>query len=219
MIFIDVLVDQYLKFPKYNRLISKKQINENSVNFLKYINICYNIKVTQLSKILNVSRQSIYNYFRIPTDQLPNIVIDKIIHIYGYDNFREVLNMELILFFKDYYEEEIYSEIEYGVNFNDIKHKYKYLFRFYLSSGRKYISLKDEFLSERFWKRKYAGLISHQNIDVDIYNLFRDFVSKHTPIYTSKLLGKINKLDKEDYEIIRILDNYLNSKRRKYVNR
>jgi hypothetical protein len=214
MIFIDVLKKDYLKFQKYNKVIDKDDLKDN-VSFLKYIHLAYEISITNLSRIFNVSRQSIYNYLKTPTDKLPKRVIDKIVYIYGYNSFNDILSVELILAFQEEYKEEIESELANDIPFNEINHKFKYLFKRNSNRENDLISLNETYDFRIKWKRSISGLATKKSDPIEQYIVYNELKSKNSSLFIIKLFEKLNKLEKDDYEFIKILDNYLNSIRRK----
>ena len=111
--------------------------------------------------------------------------------------------------------DEIESYIEDGIQFEDIKHPYKFLFKPNVPKRCEYVLLKPEYNYEIIWKKSIVGVRNLEYQPLDTYVAYREFVSKHSKLYVNTVFKKLNKLNKDDYEIIRILDNYQNSLRRK----
>jgi len=214
MILIDILENEYLTSTQFKRYFKPGDLKKK-VNFIKYVIETYRINVTNLSKIFNVSRQSIYKYMKVPTSDLPKVLLDKIVYIYGCHTFDEVLKMELILTFKDKYRDEIENKIDRGIDFNHIKHPYKFLYTSNKSNNFDYISLKQKYQYEIYWERSLAGIRNIEYETIDVYSAYREFLSKHSSTYVTHVFKKLNHLDKDDYELIRMLDSYELQKRRK----
>jgi hypothetical protein len=64
------------------------------VNFLEYVKVVYNISVHQLASFVGVQRQSIYNYFKLESDDLPSSIKEKIAEVYNAISFEAVLEKE-----------------------------------------------------------------------------------------------------------------------------
>ncbi len=89
--FIDVLKDR----EEIKRIETDKNIRYKFHNILYYIKERYDLPIVNLAKVFGTTRQTIYNYFKINTDELPDRVKETIKSIYGVLEFEEVLEKEL----------------------------------------------------------------------------------------------------------------------------
>ena len=217
--FIDVLKDDYLKFPKFRSNFFKSDLEENLCNILEYIIYEYDLKVTHIANLMGVKRQTIYNYFKLNTHELPTHVIEKINQIYGYYDFKEVLNIELILKFSGIFKYEIQDQLDQGKPFSKIKHKYNYLFEHHKRSPKSYIRLKKEFDFRTKWKKAYAGLKLQDNINMHTYVEFKEFANKNSVPYVEKLISLLNKANFDDKEIMEFLKKYTKKKEKEKLTK
>lgn len=83
----------------------KKSFNEANddktykyVNILEFCKIKYDINVTDLGRLFNVERQTIYNYYKLYSYELSDLILETICRVYGLKSIDQVIEKELTLF-------------------------------------------------------------------------------------------------------------------------
>lgn len=64
------------------------------VNLLAYCKAVYEVTVTDLAKLLNVERQTIYNYYKHSTSKLSPKVVGMLLNIYKLNTLNEIIDFE-----------------------------------------------------------------------------------------------------------------------------
>jgi len=210
--YIDVLKEDY---ERKNLIINEDDYKSYFVNILRYIHKRYGIKVTELSRILNVKRQTMYNYFKVSTFSLPKLVIDKIVLVYGLKSIQSVLELELAVEFHPQILNIIQSKVDDGIEFNKIKSKYKYLFDVNSNvPGLRTVYLKNEYDFRIKWAAA-ANLGLSTSIDTKSNHLtvlYEQFILKNDVNYCKKVLELIASFESNDMTFMSILKLYYHDK-------
>lgn len=102
----DFLIDSWKNDNRIQNYI-KKRIAANTLYKYKYVNILeyckrtYDINVTDLGKLFNVERQTIYNYYRLDSFKLSSLVLNTLCLAYSFKSIDLVIEKELLLFLDD----------------------------------------------------------------------------------------------------------------------
>lgn len=99
----NVLVDFWEKDIRLQKLIDDKNKSNTLskykyVNILEYCKVVYNINVTNLGKLFNVERQTIYNYYKLSSADLSDLILNTICLVYNFKSIDLVIEKELLLF-------------------------------------------------------------------------------------------------------------------------
>lgn len=103
MLMIKLLIDAWEKDPRIQTFINDKSkfdthFQYEYVNVLEYCKTLYDIKVTDLGKIFNVERQTIYNYYKLSTFDLSDFILNVLCLVYNSKSIDLVMEKELQLF-------------------------------------------------------------------------------------------------------------------------
>lgn len=81
---------------KFNEISNDQEYKY--VNILEFCKIKYDINVTDLGRLFDVERQTIYNYYKLKTHDLSDLILDTICRVYGLKSIEQVIEKELSLF-------------------------------------------------------------------------------------------------------------------------
>ncbi|MFW6047273.1 MAG: hypothetical protein ACOCP4_05765, partial [Candidatus Woesearchaeota archaeon] len=182
------------------------------VNFLKYVSERYDISVVALADLLGVTRQSLYNYFKGRTNELPSKIKDKVCGIYGALDFEEVLEKEKKVEIATYNEKPLLDEVSNDVGIN-LDPRQLDEFEVYTlesigpASQRIYeVHLIDKYRFKKLWnaalRQKKQGKSVPSSLPKTETNSVEDevasFLDKHSKEYRELLLKLINDNVKGD---------------------
>jgi len=99
---INLLIDCWEKDIRIREFIDEKSKSDRLyqyeyVNVLEYCKTIYDINVTDLGKLFNVERQTIYNYYKLNSLDLSDHVLNSICLIYNFKSIGSVIEKELQL--------------------------------------------------------------------------------------------------------------------------
>ena len=188
--FIDLLKDDE-DIKKIEE--ESKKFEHEFVNILYYAKEKYGLVITELASFFNVRRQTIYNYFKSKSNDLPEHVKEKIQMVYGVLTFNEVLDLErkVELHTQNVLPTlEVVSETEESIA--QVPENYLEVYDFErIPLGFFAAVLRPEFRFERFWKTAIHDKLSHEKL---VY--FR----KQDEQLGSELSGRLASLKKKHGE-------------------
>lgn len=97
---INLLIDCWEKDIRIQKFINKKSdglYQYEYVNVLEYCKTIYDINVTDLGKLFNVERQTIYNYYKLNSLDLSDHILNTICLVYNFKSIDSVIEKELQL--------------------------------------------------------------------------------------------------------------------------
>jgi len=216
-----IMIDLKAEDNKLESLIESGSVNYTFYNLLYYIKEKYDISVVDLSTIFDVSRQSIYNYFDLQTNDLPDSIKNKISIIYGEISLADVVNKELLVEYETVYllphlQDQISPEGHfYGsmgkLNINEMSEVYEAAYYDY-DKLKGYIKIKSKYNFPLMWKNYIKEMkkpIREGKIDNRILNLVRELENTHSIEYLYLLLKVIqDRVEKDDADFFIYLTNY-----------
>lgn len=122
----------------------KKSFSETSndkeykyVNILEFCKIKYDINVTDLGRLFNVERQTIYNYYKLYSYDLSDLILNTICRVYGLKSIDQVIEKEISLFLEvgnsvGVKASELYEQVK--INFNTIIDNSKDIYSYYINN-------------------------------------------------------------------------------------
>lgn len=180
------------------------------VNFLKYVSERYDVSVVDLANILDVTRQTLYNYFKNSTKDLPIKIKNRICEIYGALDFEEVLEKEKKVEIATYNEKPHLEELA-RISGSGIDPSYVDGFEVYTLTPigtstqdlyevrkiDKYRFLKLWRSEQRTINKKSIGDTTTTGIN-GIPKEFKVFLDRHSQEYGKLLIKLLNENVKED---------------------
>lgn len=182
------------------------------LNFLRYICIIHQINVTDLAKALNVSRQTLYNYFPLHTSQMPQVVKDKITYIYGAANFDQVIDLECANKFENDLSEELEEKLANGLTWRNIRVRYKYMFQELKHKEYKgQVVLRSHYRSSEIWTNVIYLSKTRKNsvFDEELSYLQRAVVIHNTPQFSKVLFKSLISISPDDFKLLEIIKDYI----------
>lgn len=188
-----------------------KNINEtiekNEDNILRYVNKNYGIKVVELARVFNVTRQTIYYYFKKTNEEFPRQFKETIKTIYGEYDFDRALKINYINRNSLKLREEMFTEMKRKkIKFNRVENKNRIYFRLKKTPLSEAIELKDKFDEKNIWLTAIKLNKNKHKIPLDIYVLMEEYYHKNSPEYTRKIFLNLIKNKKDDYDVSKYLE-------------
>ncbi|MBN3489916.1 hypothetical protein JV173_00165 [Acholeplasma equirhinis] len=145
--------------------------------------------------------------------ELPKIIKDKIIVLYGCDSFDDYLKIEFVNSIKQLIIDDLDDKVQSEDQFKKIKDELKYYFQITKSTYGYRISLKNQFDSSRRWKRVKLNLDNKQIFDLEKHIIANEFLINNSNEYLLKLFNQLDKLEPNSQRLL----NYI-SRLNKEVN-
>lgn len=171
------------------------------VNILYYAKNNYGLSVSRMADYFGVERQTVYNYFQLNSQLIPERVKQLIAYIYDVISYNEVLEIEL----------KVFNIVNIGIplayenvdnsSIKDILEIYKEL-DFEMDGAIPRITLKEHYRLGLLWNTK----ISKKNSD----HVFK--ATSSPKLYNSEFQQLINQIDPNDKEFIDLVNHYIESK-------
>lgn len=199
-----LFIDYFMDNEDLIKRSKDKKINYQFENILYYCKEKYNLTVVDLATIFNVRRQTIYNYFKNKTEELPNVIKDKLAEIYETKTFHEALGLELG--FELYSEQELNLFNSEGISQNLEKNLeyYKYDTGIY-NEPIFVISDKYDFeLKFHFILNETKTVNENKKYKFNII----DYLNQNTDQYNNELTRNIIKAKPNDVEFLNYITNY-----------
>ena len=216
-----LMIDMLKNNNQINDIIESETIVYEFCSVLYYIKEKYDISVVDLGLILDVTRQTIYNYFQLHSKDLPETIKNQIAMIYGEISFEEVINKELLVEYESIkilpllynsMTPEGYFTASMGIsNVKQISKVYEEAF-YVDSQPEGYIKLKANYNFAFMWKnyiKEIKNPKKYSNENDRILNDIKELQKIHSKEYLHLLLKVIqDKVCKDDDEFFIYLTNY-----------
>lgn len=186
-------------------------------NFLKYVNLKYKISVVDLAKIFEVERQTIYNYFLLSTEKLPQKVIKRITNIYEVFTFDEVLKKELDVQSVEDDIPFIEMQVQKGKSIIDISEIYDKIFTFdVMDKPWRKIVFKREYDFYFMWNEaaKYSYLNNFAIENNPFYLNLKEYLAKNSKAFNESLFSLLSCVKQDDKQFLRVISKYIENQRR-----
>ncbi len=185
-------------------------------NFLKYVNLKYKVSVVDLAKIFEVKRQTVYNYFLLSTEKLPQKVMKRIVNIYEVLTFDDVLQKELDV---QKVEEDIpflEMQVQKGKSLFEISEIYDKVFTFdVIDKPWRKIVFKREYDFYFMWSQaaRYAYLNSFSIENNPYFLNLKEYLAKNSKRYNETLFGLLSCMKQDDKQFLRVILKYIESQK------
>lgn len=186
------------------------------VNMLYYVKEEYGIRVQDLAKIFSTTRQTINNYFKKTSDELPIKVKRLIVEIYNCNSFDEVLEKEYEVISGNHNIRPILSD---SITFHnnsltldeDVPREYLNLYELDLKSDT-YCRLKEKYDYGLLWykaTRGYSTLEKNQNVVSE--QGMPSILKKHSKEYAELIIKYLSKVVEDDFSFLSLISEYLSN--------
>jgi len=219
---IDLLEDN----EQIYKIRNKFNIQYEFYNILYYIKEKYDISVVDLGTVFNVTRQTMYNYFQLNTNDLPDTIKNQVSLIYGEISFENVIEKELLvesetidtlpLLYNQISEEgHVYGSMEGTSNISQMSEVYGVAY-YSDNDPHGYIRMKTKYNFYVMWKN-YVKEIKKPNKDFKVNDrilcLIQQLEKTHSSEYLFLLLRVIqDRINKDDDEFFIYLTKYKGGK-------
>jgi len=212
-IFIDVLKER----EEIKEIEEKRNVRYEFHNILYYVKERYGLTIVNLAKVFETTRQTIYNYFKMKTDELPQKVKETLKKVYGVMDFDEVLNKELKVEEAYHFELPVLRKLSDDEGLIPVPDEYKEVFEPYQHpAGHFDLRPKRQYDFQTLWEKAIEGemqprLDAHQRGDersAKLHDLFQQLMETHSEAYLSvlfKVIAKRIEADDEDF-ILHLMD-------------
>jgi hypothetical protein len=218
-----IMIDVLMHHKKIIEIKEVKMIDYEFVNILYYVKEKYDVSVISLSKIFNVTRQSIYNYFQMNSTELPKNIIDQIVEAYGEISFEQVLDKECLVEYETImilpliyesamHDDTFIADVSGESYISKISEVFKPTF-YNHNEAKGYVTIKQKYNFSSFWKSRINEISKiNQKDDTDnrIVNLVEQLKETHSKEYLYLLLKIIqDRVSGDDDEFFIYLTKYI----------
>ena len=207
----------FIDFFKGKKVENKILNNENCefFNFIDYAIKKYNLKIVDIAKILDVTRQTIYKYNSndYKTEDLPKILKRSIASVYEVSTFEDALMLEFNTLAKEEYIKEIERSFVEHKSLDLIPKTHKKNYNFKVDNNNLKIDLKEEFLHANKWhsfltKTKEVEKLTESDANLD--NLILH-LTKNDNNYNKELIKLLQRFKNNDESLLNTLEDLLDN--------
>ncbi|MDY0277842.1 MAG: hypothetical protein RBQ97_07135 [Acholeplasma sp.] len=218
-----IMIDLLSHHERIIEIKEIKKIDYQFVNILYYVKEKYGISVISLSKLFNVTRQSIYNYFEMNSSEIPKNIIEQVVEVYGEISFEQVLDKECLVEYETImilpliYESGMHDDTFIADSSGDsyiskISEVFKPAF-YNHNDGKGYVTIKQKYNFSSIWKSRIneiSKIIQKDDTDKRIVNLVEQLKETHSKEYLYLLLKIIqDRVSGDDDEFFIYLTKYI----------
>ena len=219
-----IMIDVLKENQTINEYINNGKVEYKFYNILYYIKEKYGVTVVDLGIILNVTRQTIYNYFQIHTKELPNAVKNKIALIYGEISFDDVIKIEWLVEYETIstlpllYDQissdgHIFCTLDGKSNISQMSEAYEVVNYTDSHESHPFIKIKPKYNFSMIWS-SYIKEIKKKDYKPKMNNKILEILEKleqtHSTEYLYLLLRVIqDRVEKDDDKFFIYLTNYI----------